>query len=94
MSFNAVIVALNLDNSETSNQSQTLSNSDWNSTHPNTTAQILIQEEKMNVEIKKWIMSENKTTLPSLRNEYWKTIKKETEKINYLLPHIPTCNIT
>ena len=30
-------------------------------------------------------MSENKTTLPSVRNQAWKTLKAETEKINDLL---------
>ena len=38
-------------------------------------------------------MSENKTALPSLRNQGWKTIKAKTEKINDLLTTIPT-NIT
>ena len=41
-------------------------------------------EEKMNVEIMKRIMSEKKPTLPSLRNQGWKTVKTETEKFDDL----------
>ena len=48
----------------------------------------------MYVEIRKRIMSEKKTILPSLRNEDCKTIETETEKKNDLLPNIPTGNIT
>ena len=33
-------------------------------------------------------MSSKKTTLRSLRNQDWKTVKAETEKINELLTHI------
>ena len=36
----------------------------------------------MNTEIIKRIMSEKKTILPSLRNQDWKTVKVESEKIN------------
>ena len=39
-------------------------------------------------------MSEKKTTLPSLRNQDWRTIKFETEKVNDLLTNIPTNEIT
>ena len=39
-------------------------------------------------------MSEKKNTLPSLRNQEWRTIKSETEKVNYLLTNIPTNDIT
>ena len=39
-------------------------------------------------------MSSEKTILPSLRNIEWKTLKIETEKINHILPYIPTNNIT
>ena len=34
-----------------------------------------------NADIKR-IMPEKKTTLPSLRNQDWKTVKSETEKVN------------
>ena len=39
-------------------------------------------------------MSSEKTTLPSLRNLEWKTLKLETNKINHILPYISTNNIT
>ena len=39
-------------------------------------------------------MSCKKTTVPSLRNIEWKTLKIETNKINHLLPYLPTNSIT
>ena len=39
-------------------------------------------------------MNSEKTTLTSLRNIEWKTLKIETNKINHILPYIPTNNIT
>ena len=48
----------------------------------------------MNVDIMKRIMSEKKTTLPSLRNQDWRKFISETEKVNGLLTHIPTNDIT
>ena len=39
-------------------------------------------------------MSWEKTTLSSLRNIEWKTLKMKTNKINHILPYIPTNNIT
>ena len=39
-------------------------------------------------------MSSEKTTLPSIRNIEWKTLKIETNKINHILPYIRTNNIT
>ncbi len=39
------------------------------------------------------IMSEKKTTLPSLRNQDLRTVKSETEKVNDLLTNIPTNDI-
>ena len=39
-------------------------------------------------------MNNENTTLPSLRNIEWKTLKIETNKINNMLPYIPTNNIT
>ena len=39
-------------------------------------------------------MNGEKTTLPSLRNIKWRTVKKETEKINQALTYISTNNIT
>ena len=65
----------------------------WNAGNPRTKAQTLSQEGQMNVEFMKRIMSENKTPLPSLRNQDWRTVKSETKKANDLLTNIPT-NIT
>ena len=42
----------------------------------------------------KRIMSEKMITLPSLRNQDWKTLKVETEKTNKLWTNILTNNIT
>ena len=35
-------------------------------------------------------MSEKKTARPSVRNQDWKTVKAETEKIKNLITNIPT----
>ena len=40
------------------------------------------QKKKNNIEIIKRIMSEKKTSLPSLSNLNWKTVNDETEWIN------------
>ena len=42
----------------------------------------------MNVEIMKRIMSEEKTSLTSLRNQEWRTVKSETKIINNLWANI------
>ena len=39
-------------------------------------------------------MNSEKTTLPSLRNLEWRTVKTETNKINQVLTYISTNNIT
>ena len=39
-------------------------------------------------------MSGQKTTLSFLRNQDWKKVKSEIEKVNELFKHIPTDNIT
>ena len=39
-------------------------------------------------------MNGEKTTLPSLRNLEWRTVKTKTEKINQVLNYILTNNIT
>ena len=39
-------------------------------------------------------MNSEKTTLPSLRNIEWRTLKTETNKINQIQPYISTNNIT
>ena len=42
----------------------------------------------------KRIKSEKKNAMTSLRNQNWKAVKAETEKIKDLLTNIPTNNIT
>ena len=65
-----------------------------NNTQPKNTEQTPTQEQKINLENFKRIMNGEMTTLPSLRNIEWRTIKAEKEKINQLLNHISTNNIT
>ena len=71
----------------TPNQIETQSNRNWSTTHPNATEQTLTQEDKTNAEKVKRTMFKKKTTLTSLRNQDWKTVKAETEKniIKYLI---------
>ena len=49
----------------------------------------MIQEDRTNIELLIKTIREQKTTLPSLRNQDWKKIKLETEKVKGL-QHIPT----
>ena len=72
------------------NENTTLPNNTLPSNHEET----LSQEEKINLENVKRIMSSKKTTQPSLRNIEWKTLKIEMNKINHILPYMPTNNIT
>ena len=72
------------------NENTTLPNDTLPSNHEET----LLQEQKTNLENVKRIRSSEKTTLPSLRNIEWKTLKIETNKINHILPYIQTNNIT
>ena len=65
-----------------------------NDTLSNNQEETLSQEQKVNLENVKRIMNSEKTILPSLRNIEWKTLKIETNKINHILPYIPTNNIT
>ena len=65
-----------------------------NATQPNNLEQTLTQEQKVNLGNLKWIMNSEKTTLPSLRNIEWRTVKTETNKINQAQPYISTNNIT
>ena len=65
-----------------------------NDTLPSKQEETLSQEQKLNLENVKRIMSSEKTILPSLRNIELKTPKIETNKINHILPYIPTTNIT
>ena len=59
----------------------------------NTQMQTLTQEEKTYIETIRRIMSEKKTTLSSLRNQDWRIVKSETEKVNDLLTNILTNSI-
>ena len=72
------------------NENTTLPNDTLPSNHEET----LSQEQKINLENVKRIISSEKTTRPSLRNIEWKTFKIETNKINRIQPYIPTDNIT
>ena len=65
-----------------------------NDTLPSNQEETLSQEQKINLENVKRIISSEKTILSSLRNIEWKTLKIETNKINHILPYIPTNNIT
>ena len=65
-----------------------------NDTLPSNQEETLSQEQKINLENVKRIMSSEKTILQSLRNIEWKTLKIETNKIIHILPYIPTNNIT
>ena len=74
---------LNTVKQEPTEQTETQNNENRNTTHPYTTKQMLTQKGKINV--KKKIMTETRTTLPSLRNQDWKKVKVVTEKVNKLL---------
>ena len=74
------------------NQRPTLENE--NASVPSNPTKTLSQEQQTNLENLKRIMNIKKTTLPSLRNIEWRTLKKETIKINQILPYISTINIT
>ena len=84
-----VTETINTGNPKTLNQ--TLHDND--SCTANTQTQRLTKKKKTNVDIKT-IMFEKKTTLLSLRNQHWKTVKFETEKLNDLLTNIPISEIT
>ena len=66
-----------------------------NNAQPNNPQQKLTQEQKVNLESLKGIMNGEKTTLPSLRNVEWRTVKTETnKKKKQVLPCKSTNNIT
>ena len=79
---------------ESTKRVEMLNTDNQTTTEPSTTTSILVQEDKTNVELIKKVISEHKTTLPSLRNQDWKKVQVETEKVNKLLKYIPTDNIT
>ena len=62
-------------------------------TVPSHPTETLSQKPQTNLENLKRIMNSEKTTLPSLRNIEWRTLKTETNKINQILPYISTNNI-
>ena len=55
---------------------------------------MLMQKDRINLELTKKFITEKKTTIPPLRNLDRKKVKVETEKVNKLLPNIPTSNVT
>ena len=73
-----MIDTLNTEKQNPCNRTEPQSNNTRNTTYSKHTEQRLAQQEKMNTEIIKRIMSEKKNTLPSLRNKDWKTGKAET----------------
>ena len=82
-----------------SNEKEPQTSANENTTPPNDTLssnqeETLSQEQKVNLENVKRSMNKETTILPSLRNIEWKTLKIETNKINHILPYIPTNNIT
>ena len=85
---------LNTENENPFRRIERQSNNNGSTTQPNPTDQRLAQKEKINEEIIKRIMSEKKTTSSSLRNQERKAVKTKTEKINKVLTHISTNNIT
>ena len=65
-----------------------------NNAQSNNSEQTLSQEQKLNLENLKRIMNSEKTTLPSLRNMDWRTVKMDTNKINQVLIYISMNNVT
>ena len=63
-------------------------------TVPSNPTETLSQEQQTNLENLKRIMNSEKTTLPSLRNIEWRTLKTETNRINQILLYISTNYIT
>ena len=56
-----------------------------NTAQPNNPKQTLSPEQKLNLENLKIILNSENTTLPSLRNIEWRTVKAETNKVNQVL---------
>ena len=55
---------------------------------------MLTQRDKIDVELRKKIITEKKTTFSSLKNQNRKNVNGETKKVNKLLSNILTDNIT
>ena len=86
-------------NKKQSNEKELKTSANENTTLPNDSLpcnqeETLSQEQKINLENIKRIISSEKTIPSSLRNIEWKILKIETDKINPILPYIPTNNIT
>ena len=82
-----------------SNEKEPQSSANKNTILPNDTLsnnqeETLSQEQNVTLQNVQRIMNSEKTILPSLRNIEWKTLKVETNKINHILPYIPTNNKT
>ena len=63
---------LNTEKQEHPDWTEMQNNENQNTTYPNTIKQMSTQEDKINVELRKKIMTEKKTTLSSLRSQHWK----------------------
>ena len=65
-----------------------------NNARPYNPQQILIQEQKVNLESLKGIINGENTILLSLSNRQWRTVKTKMNKINHVLPYISMNNVT
>ena len=90
---NTITDTLNAEKQEHFNRNEPQSNKNRNSTHWIQIEGTLTQEEEMDFENLKRIMSGEKTTLPSLINQDWRTVKEEIEKKNGLLLPISMKNV-
>ena len=75
------------------NRFETQNTKNQNTTDPKSTIIMLTQKDRINLELIKKIMIENKIALTSLRNQDWKKPWVETEKLMKLLPNILIGNI-
>ena len=75
------------------NRNELATSENGNAAQPSYPTETLSQEQKISLENLKRIMNSEKTTLPSLRNIEWRTLKIETNKIQ-VLPYISRNNIT
>ena len=77
---NTITDAASIYKQEQSNRNEPLTSENRNTTHPTKTELTLAHEQKLDLENVKRIMNGKKTTLPSLRNIEWRTVKTETKK--------------
>ena len=86
---NTISDSPSIDKQKQSNRNEPPTSKNINNTQPNNTEQTLTQEQKKKkLKCLKRIMNGKKTTLPSLRNIEWRTVKTETGKINQVLTYI------